>query len=46
VAKDQAISFDDIVYPTDNLAFKLYEEQVAQFFPEDSLLPKRQTVTA
>ena len=46
VAKDQAISFDDIVYPTDHLVFKLYEEQVARFFPEDSLKPKYQSVIA
>jgi predicted homoserine dehydrogenase-like protein len=37
IAKDDVISFDDIEYPDDNFAFKLYEEQVNHFFPGSKL---------
>ncbi|WPP52037.1 NAD(P)H-dependent oxidoreductase [Catalinimonas niigatensis] len=34
IAKDQAISFDDIVYPENSFMFNLYNEQVKHFFSE------------
>lgn len=37
IAKDEVISFDDIEYPEDNFAFKLYKEQVNHFFPGSML---------
>ena len=34
IPRDQAISFEDIIYPEDSFIFKLYEEQAKCFFPE------------
>lgn len=34
IAKDQVISFDDIVYPENSFMFNLYNEQVKHFFSE------------
>lgn len=33
VPKDQALTFDDIIYPNDHLVYRLYEEQLKMFEP-------------
>ncbi|WKN31539.1 SAF domain-containing protein [Porifericola rhodea] len=35
IAKDEVISFDDVEFNEDDFIFKLYEEQVNHFFPEN-----------
>jgi len=38
VAKDAIITFDDIEIPRDNLAFKLYQEQLNRFSPKPEVV--------